>query len=157
MNAASITIRAAVFSDTAALTELIYQSKQSNGYSDLTMKLFARDDALRITPARLSKHPFWVAETDGRIIGCVALDPHDGKAGEIRTFFIAPDHLRRGVGRLLWQVLLPTAQSQGFTRLNVNADPNSAPFYEALGFVTVEMRSSNAISGRMIPHMVCDI
>jgi N-acetylglutamate synthase-like GNAT family acetyltransferase len=121
------------------------------------MALFSADDALRITATRLATHRFWVAQKDDAILGCVALDPHEGTVGEIRTFFIAPNHKRQGIGKRLWRAVVAIALTQGFSRLTICTDPNTLPFFEALGFTIQEMRESSCIKGRMTPVMFCDI
>lgn len=150
-------IRAATVQDITALSTLAYRSKQSNGYSTAMMAKFAHNGALKITAERLARHPFWVAERNNVVVGCVALDPRDGNTGELRTFFVAPELCGQGVGKALWFHLLPVAQSQGFKTLIIQADPTAASFYETLGFETQHMVESAAISGRMIPFMTMHI
>lgn len=153
MRLARTAIRTAKPQDSAALSAIVYRSKQSNGDNPVMMAKFADNGALKITPERLAQHPFWVAEQEDTVVGCIALDPRDGRSGELRTLFVAPELTGQGIGRLLWFHLLPVAQTQGFKELTVTADPAAVPFYETLGFVTRHMIESSAIAGRMIPFM----
>lgn len=151
MNLPDITVRAAAVADTAAMTALAYHSKKSNGYDDQVMALFK--DALHVTPDRLTQRRFWVAELDGRIVGCIALDPLDATSGEVRSFFTDPEHRGRGIGHQLWQELLTIAMSQGLTRLLAHADPASVRYYENLGFVLLAQVPSRSLPDRMVPYM----
>ncbi len=155
MNLPDINVRAAVVADTAAMSALAYRSKKSNGYDDQVMALF--EEGLQITPDRLQCRPFWVAELDGQIIGCIALDPLDGRTAEVRSFFTDPDHRGRGLGHQLWQAMLTVAQSQGITRLLAHADPATLRYYENLGFIQRGEVPSRSLPGRMVPYMARDI
>lgn len=155
MNNPEIQIRAAVSKDAAALTSLIFRSKQSNGYDDAFMELCV--EVLRITPEILRQRHAFLAEADNQLLGCAMLDPQDANAAEVCAFFIAPEHKRRGVGQLLWNTLLGHARGLGFTRLVLDADPEAVPFYTNLGFKILHDTPSEAIPNRVIPHMARSI
>ena len=142
-------IRRAQAEDAPALTALIIASKQSNGYDDAFMAACAEE--LRVTPEDIAEHDFWVA-TEDNPLGCVCLRYEDA-VGTINTFFIHPDHKRKGIGRALWQKVREIADAKDLTHLKLDADPAAVPFYEALGFVTVGEAPSGAIPGRLLPHM----
>lgn len=137
------------------MSELAYRSKKSNGYDDRVMAFF--EDALRITPDRLTQRRFWVAEADDQIVGCIALDLLDRTTGEVRTFFTDPAHRQQGIGYQLWFTLLTTAQTQGLTRLLAHADPASIHYYESLGFVAQSVVASRSLPDEMVPYMMRDI
>jgi amino-acid N-acetyltransferase len=110
-------------------------------------------EALEMTTGRLAQHRFWVAEENGRIIGCVALAPIDNITAAVRTFFIEPEHKGRGIGKQLWFALLTIAQSQGLTRLSARPDPASLPFYESIGFKTEAFAPSPHVPCVNVPRM----
>lgn len=155
MNLPEITVRAAVAADTAAMSKLAYRSKKSNGYDDQVMEFFK--EGLNITPDRLTRRPFWVAEVEKQIVGCIALDPLNKVTAEVRTFFTDPEHRARGVGYELWQALLTVAQAQGITRLLAHADPASIRYYQNLGFIQQGEVQSRNIPGALVPYMVREI
>lgn len=64
------------------------------------------------------------------------LDPASD-AAKIRAFFVAPEHARRGVGRLLLSACARAASQAGFTQLELMATLPGVPLYLALGFVAV--------------------
>ncbi|UWR15717.1 GNAT family N-acetyltransferase [Sulfitobacter sp. M368] len=152
MTAMELNLRLARSEEADTLTALVMRSKQSNGYDDAFMAACA--DELRVTPARIEKGNFWVAEAQGNLRGCVTLDPDAATgAGTISTFFIDPDAKRQGVGRALWQVVQAAARAQGLLLLKLDADPAAVPFYEAMGFKTVREVPSGSIPGRVLPQM----
>ena len=147
----TITIRRAHSQDTPMLNELVLRSKQSNGYDDDFMAACA--DELRVTLEQIAQNHFWLAE-DEALSGCVCLSMNDkDNEGTMKSFFIAPEARRQGIGRALWQVVLQAAQEHNLTRLTLDADPAAVPFYEAMGFATYREVPSGSIAGRMLPQM----
>ena len=141
-------IRRAQFEDYDSLTTVFYTSKQSNGYDDAFMAACAEE--LRVTPTRIAETFFLLAEEPpGTPLGCACLTSD----GEIETFFIHPDHKRRGIGRALWEALKRQAQAQKLTRLTLDADPAAVAFYRANGFEVVAEVPSGSIPGRYLPQM----
>ncbi len=151
MMSPEIHIRSAVAQDAAALTSLIYRSKQSNGYDDAFMALCV--DVLRVTSESLRHRHAFLAEAENQILGCAMLEPKTTAIAEVCAFFIAPEHKRRGVGMALWHTLLKHAQHLGFSELCLDADPQAVPFYTNLGFKVLHDTPSEAIPNRVIPHM----
>lgn len=145
-------LRRAREEDAPALTTLVYASKQSNGYDDAFMA--ACVDELRVTPDDIATTHFLLAEeAPGTPLGCASLTPQ----GEIRAFFIHPDHKRRGLGRKLWAGIMAAAKAQNLTRLTLDADPASMPFYRAMGFEMIAEVPSGSIPGRVLPKMALSL
>lgn len=61
------------------------------------------------------------------------LDPATEPA-RIRAFFVAPEHARRGIGRLLLDACADAARAAGFRRLELMATLPGVPLYAACGF-----------------------
>lgn len=60
---------------------------------------------------------FLVAEHDGQIIACGALHVMWEDLGEIRTMAVSPDHLHRGLGGIILEMLIDRARALGLSRL----------------------------------------
>ena len=96
------------------------------------------DPARRRSRMRAGFDPaaFRLIESDGRILGCVAvLDRADHR--EIHSFYLEPDAQGRGLGRAVLDAIL--AERPGIpTRLEVLKRSPAARFYERAGFRLTE-------------------
>lgn len=80
--------------------------------------------------------------------GGVALPP--GTA-HLRHFATHPDHLGRGVGRLLYRECARTASAAGITAFHVYASLNAVPFYARLGLAALGQRDIVIAPGLVLP------
>src|SRR3990172_12127867 len=55
---------------------------------------------------------FFIAEFDGRIVGCAALEIYSRKLAEIRSLAVAPDTQGMGVGRMPVDACLAVAKER---------------------------------------------
>lgn len=86
----------------------------------------------------------WVAEAQGRLVGFCWAGPPQGEDNhidrlEIYTLYLAPDHMRRGIGSLLMQAISDHAHRTGTRHLMLWVLRDNAParaFYEAHGWTT---------------------
>ncbi len=106
------------------------------------------DYAVKITldfaaKAKNDREEMWVAEADGKLVGCIMLCQSEGDAdaGQLRLFLVEKDHRRYGIGRSLTSTLFQKAREAGYRRLILwTASPLTAAIshYEKLGFQKVE-------------------
>ena len=163
-DADNITIRRALHTDCNALTSLCFRSKQSNGYDDAFME--ACRDELTVTLETLEQSECWVAQhleaqhNTPTLCGCASLtlpsktlSESETPVGEVGLFFIDPGWQGCGVGRLLWETILKSAESHGLHQLVLDADPFAEGFYSKLGFEVIGRVASGSIPGRTLPHM----
>jgi amino-acid N-acetyltransferase len=75
---------------------------------------------------------FFVAELDGRLIGCAALEVYSWKLAEVRSLAVAPEARGMGIGRLLVNVCVSRAREQRI--LEVMAITSSEDFFKSCGF-----------------------
>ncbi len=143
-------IRPARRDDCGPLSELALRSKAVWGYDAAFLE--ACRDELTITPEMLDSDILKVLEAEGEIAGFYRLRLEDGVV-EVYDFFIAPEHLRQGYGRRLWQELLEDARSYGVDTLGVDADPQAEAFYAAMGMQRAGEAPSGSIPGRMLPRL----
>ena len=99
----------------------------------------AAEMALRIRET-LSRTPWLVAEDEGRVIGYAYAGQHHERAGYRWSVdvsaYVHPEWHRRGVGRSLYDVLLPMLLSQGFVNVYagiVLPNPASVALHESIG------------------------
>ncbi|WP_028478615.1 amino-acid N-acetyltransferase [Nocardia sp. CNY236] len=79
---------------------------------------------------------FWVAELDGRIVGCGALHVLWSDLGEVRTVAVHPDVTGMGVGKLIVQRLVDVARDLELRRVFVLTFEVS--FFTGHGFVEID-------------------
>ena len=81
--------------------------------------------------AEAVSNTFHVATMDERVVATAAIDL---EAGKVDAIFVAPEHMRTGIGRQVLLYLEGLAFRAGLTRLSLESTLNAAPFYRACGF-----------------------
>jgi hypothetical protein len=71
----------------------------------------------------------------------------------LEDLFVEPDAIGTGVGAALFRHAVRRAASGGTTVLSIDADPNAAGFYVAMGAVRVGESPSASIPGRVLPRL----
>ncbi len=117
----SIIVRAALESDLGAL-EIFIAPFVEDG------KLLPRtfDELNELLPN------FFIAEADGQIVGCAALEVYSRKLAEIRSLAVSPAVQGKGVGKLLVEACIALAREKNV--LEVMAITSSDSFFIACGF-----------------------
>jgi len=75
---------------------------------------------------------FFIAEMNGAIVGCAALEIYSRKLAEIRSLAVAPQVQGKGIGRLLVEACVQLAQEKNV--LEVMAITSSEDFFKSCGF-----------------------
>jgi GNAT superfamily N-acetyltransferase len=124
------TIRRATPDEAPFLNELTGRSALSWGYEPEFLDW--EPEALLVTPEFIEDSPIYVLEENDRVIGYYALlsKPPDMYLDKL---FVEPDRIGTGCGKLLWLHAIATARKTGVSELMLEADPNAAPFYRAMG------------------------
>ncbi|WP_420345229.1 GNAT family N-acetyltransferase [Pelagibius sp.] len=131
---------------------------------DASFDIMGLDDQL------IEDRTYYVVEDEGLIAGCggwsrratlyggshspgrdeALLDPAVD-AARIRAMYTHPDHVRRGVGRLILEVCEDAARRQGFRRAELVATLAGLPLYRACGYHVVKEALVETRSGVGIP------
>jgi N-acetylglutamate synthase-like GNAT family acetyltransferase len=148
-------LRKATLEDRPALEELIAESARglSRGhYTDAQVEA-ALGSAFGVDSELIRDGTYFVAEADGRIVGCGGwsrratlfgsdaqpgrrpdlLDPERDSA-RIRAFFVRPDWARRGIGRAILEKCESEARASGFRSAELLATLPGHRFYRTLGY-----------------------
>ena len=85
---------------------------------------------------RASWTHFYVAESEGSIVGCGAIGPYWGKEDEssLFTIFVDPDHQGKGIGRLIIDTLENDEFFLRAKRIEIPASITGVPFYLKMGY-----------------------
>ncbi len=77
---------------------------------------------------------FFVAELEGKIVGCAALQIYSRRLAEVRSLAVAPEFVHLGVGSRLVEACQQRAAERGVSQ--VMAVTSSPTFFEKSGFST---------------------
>lgn len=125
-----IVIREARLDEAAMLHELTQRSSMYWGYEPEFLEW--EPEAIAVTPEFMESAIVWVIEDEGVVRGYYALvNKDDGLY--LDKLFIEPDRIGTGLGKRLWNHAVNTARATGAAVLLIDADPNAAPFYRAMG------------------------
>jgi GNAT superfamily N-acetyltransferase len=108
------------------------------------------DHAARHDPAREAA---WIAEQDGRRVGCVFCVAADERTAQLRILLVHPDARGRGLGARLTAECIRFARSAGYERLRLwTNDPLVAArtVYLAAGFVLVEEEPHTSFGAHLV-------
>jgi len=118
--------------DCATLSALALRSKAYWGYDPAFVQ--ACREGLTVQPAGIAAGRVVVAIEEGAPVGFYALDKGERRdEAEISLFFVEPDLIGQGVGRLLWEDAVARARRLRLKRLKVISDPFALGFYRAVG------------------------
>jgi GNAT superfamily N-acetyltransferase len=152
-------IRTALPADSQTIRELIALSARglSRGYYSEEQVGAALKSVYGVDSLLIEDGTYFVAEADGRIIGCGGwskrktlfggdqfskrdtglLDPCL-EAAKIRAFFIHPNFARQGIGRAILDRCEAEAADEGFISLELMSTLPGVEFYMACGYVAAD-------------------
>nr|MDT0657146.1 GNAT family N-acetyltransferase [Micromonospora sp. DSM 115978] len=145
-----VVMRPARADEAEALSGLAFRSKAHWGYD--AAFLAACRPALTFEPHELAGRRAVVAETGGRVVGFYTLEGTPPQ-GELGNLWVEPTHLRRGVGRQLWEHAVAAAGTIGFATVLIEADPYAEGFYLAMGAERTGAVPSTVVPDRQLPEM----
>lgn len=127
-------VRRASVGDLDRINAITLAAKASWGYSEAQMD--AWHDSLVTSAESIHAWPTLVADDDGELVGIVQVDP-TVTPWELVSCWVAPTHMRRGVGAALLGALQSQLAGLGQAVLHIDSDPNAERFYLAQGAVRI--------------------
>lgn len=94
----------------------------------------------------LPKGRLYLAEVDGRVVGCVALRALEKDACELKRLFVRPAYRSAGVGRALVDRILADAWEIGYRYVRLDTFPfmeSALGMYERYGFRAIPCYNDN--------------
>jgi GNAT superfamily N-acetyltransferase len=151
-------VREACASDSIALTDISFMSKQYWNYPNEYFDIWKEE--LTISPSYIQSNIVYVAEIRGRAIGYASLVEGKGEfwAGHsvvnngfcLEHIFILPEYIGKGIGSRLIGVIKGRCREMNIDSIFIFSDPNAKGFYEKLGACCLGEVASN-IQGRTVP------
>lgn len=123
-----IAIRAAVDADRDAIAHLHEASIRQVAKSHYTAEEID-SWAAGVRPENYSLELMWVAVHDEHVVAF-----GERNRDEVAAVYVHPDHVGRGIGRMLLDEVEANARAAGVTRLFLNSSLNGQPFYARCGF-----------------------
>ncbi len=134
-----MTVRRFEPTDAEAVSALIITTlriSNAQDYSPEAMEELARRMQPQDILQRASWAHFYVAEEEGKIIGCGAIGAYWGKEDEsiLLTIFVLPGCQGRGVGRKIVETLEGDEYALRAKRIEIPASITGLPFYRKMGY-----------------------
>jgi len=128
---------------------LFVEYAQSLGFS-LCFQGF--DDELAGLPGKYAppQGRLLLARVAGHLAGCVALQPIDARACEMKRLYVRPEYRGKGVGRALTQAIVQAGREIGYRTMRLDtltSMPEAIALYRSLGFVDIAPYRFNPIDG----------
>ena len=134
-----MTIRRFRTEDAQAVSDLIALTLRTSNSRDYPAE-YLENDIRHLQPDdirnRAGWQHFYVAEEEGRIVGCGAIGPYWDKEDEssLFTIFVLPVLQGRGIGREIMRALESDEFFLRARRVEIPASVTGAPFYEKMGY-----------------------
>lgn len=141
----TITLRDATERDLPAIIGIYNESVPTGRATADTRPISVEDRVEWFRAFDPAKRPIWVAEEEGRVVGCIYLTSFYGgrpayqKTAEV-SFYIASAHQRKGIGTMMVTKMIDACPSLGVTTLlAMHFDHNEATkaLNRKFGFETV--------------------
>lgn len=91
-----------------------------------------------------------LARVEGQLAGCVALQPINARACEMKRLYVRPEYRGRGVGRALAQAIVEAGREIGYRTMRLDtltSMPEAIALYRSMGFVDIPPYCFNPIEG----------
>jgi len=108
---------------------------------DLTFEAYVAGPLAEFVRSPSPRNRLWIAEHEGRIVGCVAIVAASQREAQLRWYLVVPEWRRRGLGRLLLDEAIAFSRQQGYETVFLWTTSNlaeAARQYRAAGFRKTE-------------------
>ncbi len=150
----AIVFRAARGDEADLLTALALRSKGYWGYDQEFLDACRAELTFRAEDVVTRR--IVVAHSPSGIVGFYSIDGEPPN-GELGNLWVIPERIGSGLGRRLWHHAVASAREAGYTSLHIEADPNAAGFYEAMGADRAGEVPSGSVADRTLPLLVFQI
>ncbi len=130
------------------LRSIAHHSEAHWGYSREFMEIF--DRKFNIDTGFLRKNPVYSGKIQETTVGFWGMQEVDSCLPELEYFYISPEYLNQGLGKIMWEHMTAWCKGQGISAFTFVTSPQAVGFYEKMGAVVTGERFSS-IDGRRIP------
>jgi GNAT superfamily N-acetyltransferase len=126
-----LAFRPALISEAELLSKVALASKSHWPYSPSQLQRWATD--LQVAPADIASWPTVVAFLGRALAGFYQLRSQSDQTCRLEHFWVVPECIGKGVGRLMLADAVERARGGGAASLIIESDPYAEPFYLACG------------------------
>lgn len=135
----NMTIRKFTEADAKTVSALIIRTiriSNTRDYPAELMEELVKTETPEHVLQRASWTHFYVAEEEGKIVGCGAIGPYWGREDEssLFTIFVDPDEQGKGIGRAIMEKLEQDEFALRAKRIEIPASITGLPFYQKMGY-----------------------
>jgi ribosomal protein S18 acetylase RimI-like enzyme len=112
---------------------------------DPTFEAYVAAPLAEFVRAGSDRERLWLAERDGRLVGCVAVVAAGPQTAQLRWFLVDPSARGAGLGKRLLREAVAFSRHRGYARIilwTVRALEAAAHLYRSAGFRKVEEKPS---------------
>ncbi|MBX3710172.1 MAG: GNAT family N-acetyltransferase [Gammaproteobacteria bacterium] len=141
-----ISIKDATLNDLNEVNSILRISKSYWAYNKEFIDIFMEN--FGITPEYLENHIIKLFYIDGRLAGFYNFEINADNLFELANFFLHPDFIGKGIGKVLWDSCCQTAIEKGKYEFILWSDPNAESFYLKMGCEKIGVRQSPMMPDR---------
>ncbi|KTC68222.1 putative acetyltransferase [Legionella birminghamensis] len=128
------------------VNELMRNSKKYWDYDEEFMKKYM--DIFQITNHYLRTSDTWLLYENKNLIGFFGLSMNSDNLLELGYFFIAPNYIGKGFGRILWEHVIATVKNLNKSEFILWSDPGAEGFYKKMGCIKIGSKKSPIMPNR---------
>jgi N-acetylglutamate synthase-like GNAT family acetyltransferase len=120
---------------------------------DVTFKDYVAGPLMDFAKRPSQRNRIWLAERDGKLIGCIAIVEATVEDAQLRWFVVAPEARQEGLGSRLMHDAVAFAREQGYARLFLWTEASlkaAARLYARSGFEKKEEKRSSKWGANVI-------
>ena len=133
------------------LTDIAIKSEAYWGNDSDYMEKFKR--VYKVTEEFISNNPTFVIQEDDSIVGFYSVLIDDSEVS-LEYFFIEPQSIGRGYGKLIWNHLINTCRDLSIKEFVIVTSPQAKEFYIKMGAIPFGEVESLLKKGRIIPRLI---
>ncbi|GAA0774099.1 GNAT family N-acetyltransferase [Clostridium subterminale] len=149
-----INIRRAKLGEASILTNIAINSEAYWGYDEEYMESFK--NTYGVSENYISNYPTFLMEDNQIIVGFYSILMNVGET-ELEYFFINPNYIGKGYGKLLWNHVIENAKNLNIKQLEIVTSPEAIDFYIKMGAVKIGEVESLVKVGRKIPRLIYNV
>lgn len=146
-----VNIRNARADEHDILSNIAAKSEAYWGYDSDYMNKFK--SVYSVSEEFINTYPTVVIEKDENTVGFYGLINKNNETS-LEYFFIEPEYIGKGYGKLLWNYLVSDCKNLGIKEFSIVTSPQAKDFYVKMGAILWGEVESLLKEGRLIPQLI---